>query len=48
MAVMRPYAPDKAAFDDLVRQMFFQTVTPEYHLEDARKQPLGGGAGRSP
>ena len=44
VAVLRPYAPDKAAFDDLVRQMFFQTVTPEYQLDEARKQPLGGGA----
>src|SRR3954467_3945841 len=38
VAVLRPYAPDPAAFDDLVRQMFFQTVTPEYQLEEARKQ----------
>jgi hypothetical protein len=44
VAVLRPYAPDKAAFDDLVRQMFFQTVTPEYRLDEPRKQPLGGGA----
>ncbi len=44
VAVMRPYAPDKAAFDDLVRQMFFQTVTPEYQIEEQSKKPLGGGA----
>jgi ABC-2 type transport system permease protein len=44
VAVMRPHAPDKAAFDDLVRQMFFQTVAPEYQLDELRKQPLGGGA----
>ncbi|HEV8579357.1 MAG TPA: M1 family aminopeptidase [Thermoanaerobaculia bacterium] len=43
VAVMRPYAPDAEAFDDLVRQWFFATVTPEYRLEDARKQALGGG-----
>jgi ABC-type transport system involved in multi-copper enzyme maturation permease subunit len=43
VAVLRPHAPDPAAFDDLVRQMFFQTVTPEYQIDDARKQPLGGG-----
>jgi ABC-2 type transport system permease protein len=44
VAVMRPHAPDQAAFDDLVRQMFFQTVAPEYQLDELRKQPLGGGA----
>src|SRR4029077_10285765 len=44
VAVMRPYAPDKAGFDDLVGQMFFRTVAPEYQIEDSRKQPLGGGA----
>jgi len=44
VAVLRPYAPDKAAFDDLVQQMFFQTVTPEYELEETAKRPLGGGA----
>jgi ABC-2 type transport system permease protein len=44
VAVMRPYAPDKKGFDDLVRQMFFETVTPEYRLEDARKQMAGAGA----
>ncbi len=44
VAVLRPYAPDKAAFDDLVRQMFFQTVAPEYQLDEFRKQPVGGGA----
>jgi ABC-type transport system involved in multi-copper enzyme maturation permease subunit len=44
VAVLRPYAPDQAAFDDLVQQMFFQTVTPEYQLEEAGKRPLGGGA----
>jgi len=44
MAVMRPFAPDPAAFDDLVGQMFFQRVAPEYQLDEARKQPLGGEA----
>jgi hypothetical protein len=43
VAVMRPYAPDKKGFDDLVRQMFFETVAPEYRLEDSRKQPAGAG-----
>lgn len=43
VAVMRPYAPDKQGFDDVVRQMFFATVTPEYRLEGARKQDVGGG-----
>jgi aminopeptidase N len=42
VTVMRPYAPDKRGFDDLVRQWFFALVTPEYRLEGARKQPVGG------
>ena len=44
VAVLRPYAPDKTAFDDVARQMFFQTVTPEYRIEETGKRPLGGGA----
>ncbi len=44
VAVMRPYARDKKGFDDVARQMFFETVTPEYRLEGARKQPLGEGS----
>ncbi|HEV2856408.1 MAG TPA: M1 family aminopeptidase [Thermoanaerobaculia bacterium] len=43
VAVMRPYAPDKQGFDDLARQVFFQIVTPEYRLEEARKQAGGTG-----
>jgi ABC-2 type transport system permease protein len=43
VAVMRPFAKDPRAFDDLVRQWFFEIVTPEYRLEDARKQPSGAG-----
>lgn len=41
VAVMRPYAPDKKGFDDLVRQGFFQLVTPEYRLAGARKVLAG-------
>jgi ABC-2 type transport system permease protein len=44
LALMRPYAPDRAAFDDLARQMFQQTVTPEYQIEEQSKRSLGGGA----
>jgi hypothetical protein len=43
VAVMRPYAKDPKAFDDVVRQWFFSTVTPEYRIEEARKQPAGQG-----
>ncbi|HEX9941513.1 MAG TPA: M1 family aminopeptidase, partial [Thermoanaerobaculia bacterium] len=43
VAVMRPYAPDPKAFDDLVRQWFFELVVPEYRIEEKRKQPVGGG-----
>ncbi len=44
LALMRPYAQDKAAFDDVARQMFFETVAPEYQIEEQSKRPLGGGA----
>ncbi len=43
VAVMRPYARDPKGFDDIVRQWFFQTVTPEYRLEEARKELVGEG-----
>ncbi len=43
-AFMRPYAPDKAGFDDFVQQWFYELVTPEYRLDDLHKRPLGGGA----
>jgi ABC-2 type transport system permease protein len=43
VAVMRPYARDKAGFDDLVRQWFYGLVIPEYRLEDARKAPAEPG-----
>ena len=42
VAVMRPYAPDKAAFDDFVRQWFYDIVMPEYQLSDAKKEKRGG------
>ncbi|MFL6263643.1 MAG: ABC transporter permease [Thermoanaerobaculia bacterium] len=42
--VLRPYAPDKAGFDDVVDQMFRKTVIPEYQIDDQSKRPLGGGA----
>ena len=43
VAVLRPYAPDKAAFDGVVRQWFFATVTPEYHVDEAKKRLVGNG-----
>ncbi len=43
VAVMRPYAKDPKAFDDFVRQWFFSTITPEYRIDEARKQPVGQG-----
>jgi ABC-type transport system involved in multi-copper enzyme maturation permease subunit len=42
-AFMRPYAPDKAGFDDFVRQWFFDRVIPEYRLDVPQTQPLGNG-----
>jgi len=44
LALMRSYAPDKAAFDDVARQMFQQTAIPEYQIEEKSKRALGGGA----
>ncbi|MBW8877427.1 MAG: hypothetical protein JF614_20880 [Acidobacteria bacterium] len=43
VAAMRPYAADPAAFDDFVRQWFFERVIPEYHLDELHKQPVGAG-----
>ena len=43
VAVMRPYAKDQKAFDSVVRQWFFDTVTPEYRVEEAKKRRVGGG-----
>jgi ABC-type transport system involved in multi-copper enzyme maturation permease subunit len=42
-AFMRPYAPDKAAFDDFVRQWFYEKVIPEYQLDAPRKRLVGNG-----
>jgi len=42
-AAMRPYAPDKAGFDDFVRQWFYDKVVPEYQLEDPHKTLVGSG-----
>lgn len=41
-AAMRPYATDKAAYDDFVKQWFHQVVVPEYRLSDARTEKVGG------
>ncbi|MCY1032896.1 M1 family aminopeptidase [Corallococcus sp. BB11-1] len=35
LAVMRPFAPDAAAFDAFTRQAFFQVVVPEYRVTGA-------------
>jgi hypothetical protein len=34
---MRPFAPDKAAFDAFAKQWFFEVVVPEYSLHDPKK-----------
>ncbi|MFL6195980.1 MAG: ABC transporter permease subunit [Thermoanaerobaculia bacterium] len=41
VAVLRPYAADKAGFDDLVRQAFYETSTPEYRFEEKKKERVG-------
>jgi hypothetical protein len=45
-AAMRPYAADKAAYDDFVQQWFHQVVVPEYRLSDARTEKVGGPGGQ--
>ncbi len=44
VAVMREFAPDKDAFDDFVKQWFFQVVVPQYELADASKVHIVGGS----
>jgi hypothetical protein len=47
VAVMRPFASDQAAFDEFVRQWFYEVVVPEYRLSDAhREQAVGETAPR--
>jgi aminopeptidase N len=43
LAVMRPFAPDAAAFDAFARQAFFEVVVPEYRLDGSRKARAGAG-----
>jgi hypothetical protein len=42
LEVMRPFAPDPAAFDAFARQWFFEVVLPEYRLHEPRKMREGG------
>jgi ABC-type transport system involved in multi-copper enzyme maturation permease subunit len=41
VTTMRRFAPDTVAYDDFVRQWFFEVVVPEYRLSDARREPTG-------
>ncbi|HZF11729.1 MAG TPA: M1 family aminopeptidase, partial [Thermoanaerobaculia bacterium] len=43
VAMMRPFAPDPAAYDAFVHQWFFQVVVPEYRLEQTGKRRLPDG-----
>ncbi|MHC5005356.1 MAG: M1 family aminopeptidase, partial [Planctomycetota bacterium] len=43
VATMRRHAPDAGAFDELVDQLFFRVVVPEYRLLDVRREALPGG-----
>jgi ABC-2 type transport system permease protein len=40
IAVMRPFAPDAAAFDAFVKQWFFEVSVPEYRLSEAHLSEL--------
>jgi ABC-2 type transport system permease protein len=42
-ASMRPFAPDREAYDAFVQQWFHQVVVPEYRLSDARAVAAPGG-----
>lgn len=41
LTVMRPFAPDSAAFDAFASEWYHQVVVPEYRLTDARRSPAG-------
>ncbi|RKH20428.1 hypothetical protein D7X74_03900 [Corallococcus sp. CA047B] len=41
LAVMRPFAPDAAAFDAFTQQAFFEVVVPEYRVTEARVMKEG-------
>jgi ABC-2 type transport system permease protein len=41
VAAMRPFASDKAAFDDFTHQWFFEVVLPEYRLGEPAKAKTG-------
>jgi hypothetical protein len=43
VATMRPFAADPAAYDDFVRQWFFQVVVPEYEVSRGRIEKTAGG-----
>lgn len=40
---LREFAPDTAAFDELVDQWYFDVVVPEYRLEEAERRQLSEG-----
>lgn len=39
---LRPFAPDAAAYDAFVKQWFFEVNVPEYRLNDAKREEVGG------
>ncbi len=44
VAHMRPYAPDHAAYDEFVKQWFFEVKMPEYHyMEKPKKRAVQNG-----
>jgi hypothetical protein len=46
VAVMREFAPDKASYDDFVKQWFFQVVVPEYDVTEGSKARVVSGLDR--
>src|SRR5262249_10906447 len=42
VATMRRFAPDPAAYDAFTKQWFFEVVTPEYKLTDAKRVQVPG------
>ena len=47
LEVMRPFAPDPAAYDAFTRQWFFEVVLPEYRLHEAEEDAARASNGRS-
>lgn len=48
LAVIRPYAPDTAAYDRFTQQWFYEIAMPEYRFTRAEKRPLADACADCP